>query len=620
MKKIININLSSRLIPIEDSAYEILRQYLDSLKRYFSQEEGADEIVSDIESRIAEIFQDKLRKGAHCITDVDVLEVKSSMGTPEQFDEDAKTTAGTENAKQSQFGPDPYMFARPRKRFYRDPEGKILGGVCGGLGAYFNIDPLVFRIVFALLAIGGFGTGIVVYFIIWIATPEALTAAEKLEMRGERVDVNNIKNTVQEEMNAFKQRMGGVGDDIKNFSQGRGKQLGNDAGNFINSLFIGLRNVLVVLAKGFFMFFAVVVLLLLVIGLVMATFFSTALFPKDLILADGIQTTLFWPTVVLLIGVPIISIVIFLLRKMSGVKQANKYAGITLGFLWVLGIVFCIWLVSSVVSDFRTGPVKGNKEVFYLKQPSTGKLILRAEEDMLDMDVTHFFDSKLRVVDDTAIINNINLRIIKSETADFQVEILKSSKGRTVADARRMIQQLHFQLRQDDSVLYIPSGFAIPRYATFRGQEIQVTIKVPVGKKLDIEREVHELFDFDRTRWRGEWWNWDDFNDNDHVELRMESDGFDNLNREEKKQEEPAQPKIDTTVPEAPAAPAPNDGRYRYKREPAKADTTAAPRTTAVTNTPVDNSNDRETKASWTRASINGFSFLFSMYRDLAKQ
>ncbi len=85
MKKIININLSSRLIPIEDSAYELLRQYLDSLKRYFSQEEGAEEIVGDIESRIAEIFQDKIRKGAHCITDEDVQAIKTSMGTPEQF-------------------------------------------------------------------------------------------------------------------------------------------------------------------------------------------------------------------------------------------------------------------------------------------------------------------------------------------------------------------------------------------------------------------------------------------------------------------------------------------------------------------------------------------------------
>src|ERR1700754_4258290 len=115
MKKIININLASRLIPIEDSAYEILRQYLDSLKRYFAREEGADEIVSDIESRIAEIFQDQLKKGAHCITDEDVVAVKAAMGTPEQFEEAAEggtqQTAGTQEF---------YEKVRPRKRLYRD--------------------------------------------------------------------------------------------------------------------------------------------------------------------------------------------------------------------------------------------------------------------------------------------------------------------------------------------------------------------------------------------------------------------------------------------------------------------------------------------------------------------
>ncbi|UYQ92817.1 PspC domain-containing protein [Chitinophaga horti] len=436
MKKIININLSSRLIPIEDSAYEILRQYLDSLKRYFSQEDGADEIVSDIESRIAEIFQDKMRKGAHCITDVDVQEVKASMGTPEQFDEDTKANTGNDSAKQTQPGADPYMFARPRKRFYRDPEAKVLGGVCGGLGAYFNIDPLVFRIVFALLAIGGFGTGIVVYFIIWIATPEAFTAAEKLEMRGERVDVNNIKNTVQEEMNAFKSRMEGMGNDFKNFSQGRGKQFGRETGNAVNGFLIGLRNILVYVTKGIFIFFAVVVLLAIVSSLVVFAFFTKALLLKELIFAEGIQSFLFWPTVVLLIGVPIVSLVIFLLRKVTGIKQANKYAGMTLGFMWILGVIFCIWLVSAVVSDFSVGPVSSGKETFYLKQPSNNKLILRAEEDLVGVDISHVFNSVLRVADDTAIVNGIHIRLVKSETPDFQVTVEKLSRGGSTADAK----------------------------------------------------------------------------------------------------------------------------------------------------------------------------------------
>src|SRR5580658_5521427 len=103
MKKIININFHSRVIPIEETAYEILQQYIDSLRRYFANEEGRDEIISDIENRFAELFSDTLKKGAACITDADVNSIIASMGRPEDFEDQegagstatANTGAGT---------------------------------------------------------------------------------------------------------------------------------------------------------------------------------------------------------------------------------------------------------------------------------------------------------------------------------------------------------------------------------------------------------------------------------------------------------------------------------------------------------------------------------------------
>ena len=88
MKKIININFHSRVIPIEETAYDILRKYVESLKKHFAGEEGGDEIVNDIENRFAELFSDRLKKGATCITDADVEEIITSMGRPEDFDQD----------------------------------------------------------------------------------------------------------------------------------------------------------------------------------------------------------------------------------------------------------------------------------------------------------------------------------------------------------------------------------------------------------------------------------------------------------------------------------------------------------------------------------------------------
>lgn len=529
MKKIININLSGRLIPIEDSAYEILNQYLGSLKKYFSKEEGGDEIVSDIESRIAEIFQDQLKKGAHCITDEDVMAVKASMGTPEQFDD----AAGESTQQQKQEDPLEGYIPRPRKRLYRDPENKVLSGVCSGLGAYFNIDPVIFRIIFALLAVGGFGSGILVYFILWIATPSADTTAEKLEMRGERVDLNTIRSTIQEELNHMKGQVKNVGDDIRNFSQGRGKQVGNDLERFFVNLAGGLGKALVFVTKGFFYFFAVVMLIcLIVVGIAMAIA-SAALFPiKDLLLSSTTQNMFVWPAIGLLIGIPIVALVIFIIRKLTGVRETNRYAGYTLTFLWILGLVFAGIVATSFVKDFRRPA--SETETIALQQPSKGKLILKRAPGIMSEingDDISFFDDHLLIADDTVLINYIRVRVEKSSNDSFSVDVTRFSRGRTVQQAKKFAHDIEFSLNQKDSILYLPEGFSLPPHSKYRGQRITVTIKVPVGKNIDIDPEVYRNYNFNRYSHDDD--NWDNDYDNDEsgpMNLKMTPEGTNDLN------------------------------------------------------------------------------------------
>lgn len=526
MKKIININLASRLIPIEDSAYEILRQYLESLKRYFAREEGGDEIISDIEGRIAELFQDKLKKGAHCITDVDVEAVKVSMGTPEQFGEVPEPGSAQASSEHAAFQP------RPRKRLYRDPDNKVLGGVCSGMGAYFNVDPVVFRIIFALFAIAGFGSGILIYFILWIATPEANTATEKLEMRGERVDLNNIKATVQDEIASLKDQFSRMGSDVKNFSQGRGKQVGNGIERFFRSLFAGLGQALLFLTKGFIYFLAVVILIALIVTGIAITASSAALFPiKSLLLTAG-QSTLFWPAIVLVIGVPVVAIIIFLVRKITGVRETSRYVGYTLSFLWVGGVVCALFLTVSLMKDFRTS--YRAKESFTITQPTGGKLIIKCADDLVDMDVVGFMDGRLRVTEDTAIIDNVRLKLEKSNSGKFEVEIYRLSRGRTVRQARQLAEQILFQLQQQDSVLYLPSGMSIPRDSKFRGQRITVAIRIPVDKQIEVDRSVRHHYDIVQGGDEHWWDNWNEWDEDGPAELKMTLDGLDNINTDRK--------------------------------------------------------------------------------------
>ena len=143
MKKIININLSGRVIPIEDAAYETLQRYIESLRRYFSNEEGRDEIINDIESRVAELMNDKIRLGSTAVTEADVEGIISAMGRIEDFEPiEGKeafegTSAGGNTASDA-----PFMNIKMKKgRLYRDRNDKFLGGVCAGIASYMNVDP-----------------------------------------------------------------------------------------------------------------------------------------------------------------------------------------------------------------------------------------------------------------------------------------------------------------------------------------------------------------------------------------------------------------------------------------------------------------------------------------------
>src|SRR5471030_983934 len=175
MKKVININFQGRVIPIEESAYDMLKQYVESLRRFFANEEGRDEIINDIEGRIAELFGESLKKGSTCITDDDVNHIIASMGRPEDFEGDegkVQSQLGADGQKQQSNSGRNYESATdaPRGRLYRDENDKILGGVCSGLASYLRVDPTILRLVFALIVFAG-GTGFLLYILLWIILP-----------------------------------------------------------------------------------------------------------------------------------------------------------------------------------------------------------------------------------------------------------------------------------------------------------------------------------------------------------------------------------------------------------------------------------------------------------------
>lgn len=191
MKVTVNVNLGGYPFNVDEDAYERLRQYMKSLEKEFSGESSASEIMTDIEGRIAELFRMRLNSYKQVITMKDVEEVMAILGSPEVI---------------SGSGPSEERPPRSHRRIYRDPDRRVFGGVCAGISAYLNWDPLIMRILFAVLIFaGGFGLGL--YLILWIVLPEAKTTAQKLEMRGDPVTIENIRDTVKEEFETVKKKM-----------------------------------------------------------------------------------------------------------------------------------------------------------------------------------------------------------------------------------------------------------------------------------------------------------------------------------------------------------------------------------------------------------------------------
>lgn len=198
MKQTYSINLGGIVFNIDDDAYKQLRSYLHQIEAHFANEEEGREIMADIESRIAELFQERIKGGKQVIDMKDVMDIKSILGNPDEFGDQENGTSGS-SRKKEKFGPSGY------RRIYRDPDNRILGGVSSGMGAYWQIEPWIFRIIFLIFVFGFVGP--VIYLILWIVIPEAKTAAQKLEMKGEPVNISNIGKTVKEEFQNVKDRM-----------------------------------------------------------------------------------------------------------------------------------------------------------------------------------------------------------------------------------------------------------------------------------------------------------------------------------------------------------------------------------------------------------------------------
>lgn len=334
MKKTFNINLGGIVFHIDEDAYDLLDKYLSNLRIHFSKEEGAEEIVHDMELRISELFSERLNEKNQVITLKDVEEIIAQMGKPEEFSED--TTQDTNEYIKEEKGP---------KRLFRDPDNKVIGGVCSGIAAYLGWDVTAVRIIFIALALPFILNGslilngvVIAYIIAWIIIPEANTATEKLSMKGMKVNVENIGKTVTD---GFEK----VNDYVKS---DKPRSILHKIGEAIVSVVGFLVKAVLVIAAICFtpvLFILLVVcfsLLMAAIGVIgsLPAFFYHAMPVVDwsVVTSSPVPTTLLAVSGILVIGIPIVGFIHFLMSTFGGWKAMPFAARMTLLVLWLIAL------------------------------------------------------------------------------------------------------------------------------------------------------------------------------------------------------------------------------------------------------------------------------------------
>ncbi len=346
MKKTLTINLGGTVFHIDEDAYHLLDNYLANLRVHFRREEGAEEIVHDMELRISELFTDRLKEGKQVITIEDVEEVIARMGQPEELSGEGASDLRSEGQATG-------------RRLFRDPDDKVLGGVLGGLAVYLNWDPVWVRLIFLVLCFPFMMIGmyfpnlVIVYILAWIIIPQARTAPEKLAMKGERINVENIGKAVTdgfEKVNDYVRS-----ERPRSTLQKIGEGLVSVAGFLIKFLLILIAICCApVLLVFLVVFFALLMAATGIIASVPAALYSILpLVDWSAAGANPGATILLSVCGILSIGIPIIGMIHLLMRHFGGWQPMAFATKVIFIVLWLisLGVGIFFLLDSSFIAS-----------------------------------------------------------------------------------------------------------------------------------------------------------------------------------------------------------------------------------------------------------------------------
>jgi len=498
MKKNINVNINGIIFHIDEDAFEKLDNYLKSIKIHFKDNKNADEIVSDIENRISEMLKEKLSDTKAVITIADVSDIIERMGQPFEISDENDVS---ENE----------LKLNRRKRLYRDTENKLLGGVCSGIAYYFGIDTIWIRLAF-FLAFFIWGFGPVIYLVLWFVTPPAKSTIEKLEMKGEPINIASIEKNITDEFNSVKENLNNLKNNRRNYSK---SHVSSKLSLVFEKFFSFILILLQYIAKTISVIIGVMFIMLgvfLITGFI-STFFiyddSTFVssggiagfsFPFILnsIFESSIQHTLALIGLSLFIGVPLIMLIYNGIKMVFRFKYKTKVVGLSAFSLWLAGLVICAVVALQVLDDFSQKATSSEKISF--KAPKSKNIHFAV---MHDSEIDSLFNPNNKMLLSKWNLISKNKKALffgvpafefqQSENDSIKVIMFTSARGNSKNDANFRTHKIIYNVSNNDTAILFSPYYRIKENEKWRCHELKILVKIPSNKNITFDKSMERI-------------------------------------------------------------------------------------------------------------------------------
>jgi phage shock protein PspC (stress-responsive transcriptional regulator) len=487
MNKTVNINIGGLFFHIDEDAYQKLSNYFEAIKRSLSNSSGKDEIMKDIEMRVAELFTEKQKSDKHVINTNDVDEVVRVMGQPEDY----RIDGDSDEPKVFNY------YSTVKRKLYRDKERGTFGGVCTGLGHYFGIDSVWIKLLFLILFFGG-GSGLIAYLVLWIAMPKAVTTSEKLEMTGAPVTISNIEKKVREEFENVSDKIKNVnydelGNKVKSGAETIGSRLG-EVFTTILSAFAKVIGVFIVVYSSLSLFGVFI--------MAVAVFFCSSL-PKNTLINHyitplGLDTPLWIQGILFLLtfGIPLFFLLILGLKLLvNNFKSIGSIAKYTLLALWIIAIGISIYVGIKEFTQISSEAKDVKKEIINIA-PTDTLFVKFQNNNFYSKDYYRHNNFKLTQDEQNHEIiysNNVSIELMKTDEKLPYLQIEKLALGKSVLEAKNRAEKIKYGYKIIGNQLILDNYLLTEVANKFRDQHVELFLYVPEGTLLKMDKTVHDF-------------------------------------------------------------------------------------------------------------------------------